>query len=225
MHPLHECNRYNRRGLNCPQGHQTDRDADEDSKKDAIPREIAIPDGLLDDFFIYLHKDKDLVRRMRELNNQPSFEPQGQEFPEPIPFPAPVPFPKRIPQRERPAALQSPAGFPIPQPGFGIKELDRIYALRGVEKLRATQQQLPQSAVRTIERQSARGLQRLGGLGKATGSSLRGSGRGFLQNAKRQLAGDLGLRAASFRKERKRRKKEFDFQGGWTSTFPAGYFG
>lgn len=214
MHILHECDRFRRMGFPCPMRRHEGDEHDEERDKRFIPKAIEMPGEQFDDIIPFLHRDKKFREAIRRLEGQEIWEPFSQEFPEPLQFPS---------QEEiRPGVLRPAAQ----QASGGLGQLNRIYSLRGMELLRQNQRSLRPSQVRTIERQSAKGLSNLrvvGGRGRTiTSQSGGGSGRGFVKNAAAQLKRDIGL-AASFRKEDK--KKEFDFTQTWTSTFPAGYFG
>lgn len=225
MHILHECRRFQIYGMQCPQGHPFDEEADKDSEKQVNRRSMADEGADFDQIFWFLHRQKSFRDRVRQMEGQPKWEPFAQEFPEPIPFPReqPIHFPRK--ETLRPAASVSTG-----QSIGGAAQLNRLYSLRGMELLRQKQPSLQPSQVRTIERLSARGLNNLrqigGGRTITAKTSMRGSGRGFITNAASQLKRDIGI-AASFRKERPRKKerKLLSNSGAWTSSFPGGYFG
>ncbi len=226
MHVLHECTRFQIYRMPCPEGHPLEGDVDKKDEAKDLRKQMQDALEDFDRIFFYLHRQKEVRERFRQLEGQEIWEPFSQPFPEEITVADPIPFPQRR-EIERPAA-QSVSDLTAQQQG-GFQGLNRLYSLRGMELLRQNQQSLRPSQVRTIETQSARALNNLrqiGGGRTTTAASGRGSGRGFIQNAAAQLKRDIGI-AASFRREQPRKKKkELITPGGeWTSTFPPGYFG
>lgn len=195
---------------------------------------------ILDDWIIYAHFGELLRRMLHRMNRTDQGRQEGKPsqpipFPQPVPAPGPepIPFPRPVPQRERPAAFS-------PNPRLVLPAVAGLLLKGNLSKVASMKQFKPASAVRIAESRTAQQLAKPvniirtgisgGRQGVARGSaSLRGSGRGFLQNATASLARDLGtglrtrkeIPGSSALQTGNKRKR---LGGAWVSTFPPGYF-